>query len=100
MSDVVQIVKQELQNALDIKDVQGDIKVVNKELQGLREQHREHSMKMEDGFEAVTTEIKNISAQINTWKGSVGILIMAAGFVGYALPALIKSIFSVKVGQP
>lgn len=79
---VVSIVKQELQNALDIKEVQGDIRVLQGGMDGLREQHKAHSAKMDEGFDEVKNELKAIAAQINTWKGSIGTLLVVAGVVG------------------
>jgi len=96
MSDVVQIVKQELQNALDIKDVQGDIKVLNQEMIGLREQQKAHSIENKQGQADIREDIKQISAQINTWKGSIGVLIMISGAVGAGLSKAVAFFFTIK----
>lgn len=95
MSDkVVSIVKQELENALSIADLRGDIKVVKSELDGVREQQKSHHVTTQESFEKLNGKIDELTAVMNRGKGAYAFALMAAGAIGGGMMKLISYAFT------
>jgi hypothetical protein len=91
---VVSIVKQELENALSIADLRGDIKVVKSELDGVREQQKSHHTSTQESFKDLGVKIDDLTAVMNKGKGAFAVALMAAGTVGALISKVLGYLFT------
>lgn len=94
MKEVVSIVKQELENALSIADLRGDIKVVKSELDGVREQQKSHHTTTQASFKEIGSKLDDLTAVMNKGKGAFAVALMAAGTVGALISKILAYAFS------
>lgn len=78
MSDVVSIVKQELQNALSIENIRGDIKVLNNKIEGIVD----HQEKQTETLQTVNDKLDELFTVMNKGKGAFTFAMILSGMIG------------------